>query len=204
MSMKNFLQHLTEVQKTYEFRIKIANIDPSEKMDALESALNAYGLESLSKPKRLPIKENDIDFPNYNTVELYLLDAVLSYPCNDAQLRSIVSERAGYPVANIVVVPKNHPEEQRRWNEDDASDIKEYKQGDAELTKPYPEATVEQKAASKAYAGAETILKELTKPAKVEIEGNDSTDASGKTTNDIPQDNKSPVGSVQNKLPIKK
>ena len=38
--MKNFLTYLTESQKTYEFRIRIANSDPTEKMDALESALN--------------------------------------------------------------------------------------------------------------------------------------------------------------------
>jgi hypothetical protein len=34
--MKNFLKYLSESQKTYEFRIKIANIDPAEKMDSLE------------------------------------------------------------------------------------------------------------------------------------------------------------------------
>ena len=68
--MKNFLNYLEQSQKTYEFRIKIANTDPAEKFAALESALNAYGLESLSKPKRLPLKESDVDFPNHGTVEL--------------------------------------------------------------------------------------------------------------------------------------
>jgi len=80
--MKNFLNYLEQSQKTYEFRIKIANTDPAEKFTALESALNAYGLESLSKPKRLPLKESDVDFPNHGTVELHLMDAVLTYPCN--------------------------------------------------------------------------------------------------------------------------
>ena len=39
--MKNFLNYLEQSQKTYEFRIKIANTDPAEKFAALESALNA-------------------------------------------------------------------------------------------------------------------------------------------------------------------
>ena len=115
--MKNFLNYLEQSQKTYEFRIKIANTDPAEKFAALESALNAYGLESLSKPKRLPLKEGDIDFPNHGTVELYLMDAVLKYPCNEYQLRTVIAERAGLPQANIFIVPKNHPEEQVRFDQ---------------------------------------------------------------------------------------
>jgi hypothetical protein len=126
------------------------------------------------------------------------MDAVLKYPVNDAQLRAIIAERVGYPASSVVVVPKNHPEEQRRWNEDDSSDIKEYKQGEAVLDKPYADDS-EAKKAGDAYANRETILKELNKPAKFEIAGNEKTDP--KTLNDIPTGNQSPVGSKQNKLP---
>ena len=196
--MKNFLNYLEQSQKTYEFRIKIANTDPAEKFTALESALNAYGLESLSKPKRLPLKESDIDFPNHGTVELYLMDAVLTYPCNEYQLRTVIAERAGIAQANIFVVPTNHPEEQRRWNENDASDIKEYKKGEAVLDKPY-EDNPEAKKAGDAYASFNSILKELTEIKLAEAEGGSTPEA--KTTNDLPVGDKSPVGSNQNKLP---
>lgn len=205
--MKNFLQYLTETQKIYEFRIKIANIDPAEKAEQLENALSAYGLDSLSKAKRLPIKESDIDFPSLKNCQLYLMDARLTYPVNNDQLRALVSERAGIPLANIVVVPANHPEEQRRWDLE-GNDIREYKKGEAVLDKPYeenPEAT----AAGKTYAEAGSILKELN-TAKFEIEGNDTTiggeadPAYGKTTNDLPQGDVSPVGSKQNKIPTVK
>ena len=196
MSMKNFLNYLAESEKTYEFRIKFANIDPTESMDRLESVLEAYCLESLSKPKRLPIKESDIDFPAMRNCQLWLMDAVLKYPCNEAQLRAIIAERAGIPQANILVVPKNHPEEQRRWNEDGASDIHEYKQGEAVLDKEY-EDNAEAKAAGDSYAKAESILKELSTP-KAETE---SKEKNAKTTNDLPVGTASPVGSQQNKLP---
>ena len=194
--MKTFLNYLTESQKSYEWRIKVADIDLTDKMDQLEAVLEAYALESLSKPKRLPIKESDIDFPSFKNCQIYLMDAVLKYPCNDVQLRAILAERAGIPQANVRVVPKNHPEEQRRWNEDGSSDIKEYKQGEAVLDKDYennPEATK----AGEAYAKAESILKELS-PAKVETESNEPN---AKTTNDLPQGTQSPVGSNQNKIP---
>ena len=196
--MKNFLNYLEQSQKTYEFRIKIANIDPAEKLAMLESALDAYGLESLGKPKRLPLKESDVDFPNHGTVELYHMDAVLKYPCNEYQLRTIIAERAGIAQANIVIVPTNHPEEQRRWNEDNSSDIKEYAQGESVLDKPY-EDDPEAKKAGDAYASFNTILKELTELKLAEAEGGKTPAA--KTTNELPTGDKSPVGSNQNKIP---
>lgn len=188
--MKNFLQHLTEVQKTYEFRIKVANIDPTESMDRLETALDAYGLESISKPKRLPIASEVLDFMNLGPTEVYLVDTVLTYPVNDEQLRQLVSERWGVPLANIVVVPKNHPEELWRNNE---GELRQYKQGEAVLDKPF-----EKTEAIEETAKPESLLKEL-KPVKFDIAGNEKAD--GKTTNDLKGDTKSPVGSTQNKIP---
>lgn len=195
--MKNFLQYLSEVQKTYEFRIKIANCDPADKLDGLKIGLAQYAVESVSAAKRLPIKANDIDFPSIPNCEVFLMDAVLKYPVNDAQLRTIVAERLGCPVAQVVVVPKYNPEEIWRWNVDGESELREFKQGEDVLTQPFPEADADQKAASKFYSEAGTILKELTKPATFEIAGTDTTiggeknSAYGKTTNDIAVDTKS-------------
>ena len=203
--LKNFLNYLSESQKTYEFRIKFANVDPAEKLDQLKAVLEAYGVESLSTPKRLPITESDIDFPNFKNCQVYLMDAVLKYPCTDAQIRAIISERAGVPQASIFVVPKNHPEEQRRWNEDGASDIREYKQGEAVLDKEY-EDNPDGKAAGENYSKFNFILKELSTPKEDIAEGTDNTPEgnAGKTTNDLPQGDVSPVGSKQNKIPTVK
>lgn len=188
--MKNFINYLSDSQKTYEFRIKLANVDPSENLDRLKTALDSYGLESLSEAKRLPIKENDIDFPSINNCQIYLMDAVLSYPVNDAQLRAIVSERAGIPQSQIVVISPNHPEEQRRWDLE-GNDVREFKHGEDVLTQPLPETTTEQKAASKFYSEAGSILKDLNTPSKFEIAGTDSAD--GKTSNDLPVGTTSPI-----------
>ena len=196
MSMKPFLNYLTESEKTYEFRIKIANIDPNDQMDRLESVLEAYCLESLSKPKRLPIKESDIDFPSFKNCQLYLMDVTLKYPCNNDQLRAIIAERMNIPAAHIVVVPLNHPEEQRRWNLE-GNDVRVFVQGESVLDKPY-EDNAEGTQAGKDYAASTSLLKELSKP-KMEIEGD--TTPKAKTLNDIPQGESSPVGSKQNKIP---
>ena len=188
--MKNFLQHLTDSKKTYEFAIKIADIDPADIMDRLKAALDAYGLESLSKPKRLPIKANDIDFPSLSNCQLYIMYAVLTYPVNDAQLRAIVSERGAIPSSNIVVVPKNHPEEVWRWNATGESEIREFKKGEAVLDKPYEADCPSAAEASKAYSQG-SFLKELSATV---------AKSDGKTTNDIPTGDISPIGSTQNKI----
>jgi hypothetical protein len=192
--MKNFLEHLTQSQKTYEFRIKLANIDPAETVDRLKTALDSYGLESLSEAKRLPIMESDIDFPSMKNCQIYLMDAVLTYPVTDQQLRAIIAERAGYPSANIVVVPTNHPEEAWRWNLE-GNELREFKKGEAVLDKPLEETS---NGAGKSYAEAGTLLKELSK-VTFDIAGNDETKS--QTLNDIPTGNTSPVGSTKNKIP---
>lgn len=204
--MKNFLQHLSEAQKTYEFRIKIADIDPAENIDRLKNALETYGLESLSAAKRLPIKSNDIDFPSLVNCQIYLMDAVLTYPVNDQQLRAIISDRCGMPAANIVVVPSNHPEEVWRWNLE-GNEVKEFKKGEAVLDKPYDATSPAQAAASKTYSEAGSILKELNTPNKFEIAGDDTTvggdadPAYGKTLQQVATGDVSPVGTTKNKIP---
>lgn len=193
--MKNFLEHLAETQKTYEYRIKLANVDPAECKERLENALDAYGLESLSEGKRLPIKESDIDFPNHKNLQIYIVEAVLNYPVNDQQLRAIIAERVGLAANLVVVVPANHPEEQRRWNLE-GNDIREYKQGESVLDKPLEE--VKNDEASKQYSMAGSLLKELSTP---EFKAEGGAAETAKTTNDLPTGDASPVGSRQNKIP---
>jgi hypothetical protein len=186
--MKNFLEYLTEADKTYEFRIKLANIDVSEYLEKLRNALDSYGLEKLGEAKRLPIKANDIDFPSMPNVEIHLIDVILSYPVNDAQLRAIISERAGIPQCCIVVVSPNSPEEIWRWDLE-GNELREYVQGEAVLDKPL-EDNPEGKAAGKVYAEAGTLLKELSK-FKIEFAGTEKAD--GKTSNDLAQSTTSPI-----------
>jgi hypothetical protein len=203
--MKTFLQHLSEVQKTYDFRVKLANIDPKDCMDVIKSALETWQLQEITEVKRLPIQENVIEFPSWGPVEVYQFDVSLAYPCIDAQLRQLISERCGMLPTAIFVTPTHHPEEQ--WRSGENSELREYVQGENVITQPLPEADAAQQAASKAYSGAEFIAKELA-PTKNrwEVAGNDNTiggqaDPSySKTTNDVEQGKDTPM-SKQNTIP---
>lgn len=202
--MKNFLQYLSETQKIYEFKVKLANVDPKDHMDRIKSALAAYVVDSISTPKHLPIMENNIDFPSMKNADVHVVDIGLKYPLNDAQLRALMANTISVPLNQVFVVPAGHPEELWRNGE---GELKEYVEGDAELVKPLPESTAEQQLAGQQYSVAGSILKELNKPAKFEIAGTDTTiggqanPAHGKTTNDIAPGTAAPVGSKKVAIP---
>jgi hypothetical protein len=189
--MKSFIDHLQETQKTYEFRIKIANFDPTPEMNKLESVLEAYGVETVSSPTSLPIAENNIDFPSMGPCEVYVIEAVLTYPATDQQLRSIISERwCCCPEANIVVIPRSHPEELWRDNE---GELREYAEGENVLD---ADMSTEANTASEDYATLKVLQKDNYKSMKHDIVPDTSTEkGTGKTTNDLPQGTDSPVGS---------
>jgi hypothetical protein len=201
--MKTFLEYLGETQKTYEFKVKIANLDPKDHIESLKVTLAAYAVESISTPKRLPIMENNIDFPSMKNCEIHVFEVALKYPVMTNQLRELISERLSINLSQVFVTPSANPEELWRNNE---GELREYVQGEDVLTKPLPEASAEQQAASKFYSEAGTILKELNKPVKFEIAGTDTTvggdkdPAYGKTSNDIAQGKETPLGK-QNTIP---
>jgi hypothetical protein len=195
--MKTFTQYLTESQKTYEFKVKFANCNPEEHMDCLEACFDKYGLDSVTKPKSLPINEESIDFPSMKNPEIWVMETILTYPVQSDVLRALISERTGISPACISVVPTNHPEELWRNGE---GELRQYKKGASVLEEELPETTKEQKEASEGYAKKESILKELS--PKAEIAGNESSD--GATTNDLPEGTDSPVGSKQNEIPTAK
>ena len=109
--MKSLTQYLTESERTYNFRIKIANMIEDEVMDRLETALEKYDMQSLSKPKKTPIQEHPMDFQTLSNAEVYIMDAELQYPVSANQLYEYISQSVGVPANQLVVINKDHPEE---------------------------------------------------------------------------------------------
>ena len=89
--MKSFKAYLTESIRTYDFRVRIAGEVTTEAVAKMKSALELYKLESMSKPKRLPIQETSL-FPSMGPVEVNVIDISVAYPCNDDQIRNAIAE----------------------------------------------------------------------------------------------------------------
>lgn len=95
--MKPFTQYLQEMNKLFEFCIKIANCDlDKDQMDRLKGALEGYSVESISNPKRLPIQEH-ADFIGLGPCECHVVEVALRYPVVTDQVQQIAADALGIP-----------------------------------------------------------------------------------------------------------
>lgn len=197
--MKSFKNYLTESTKVYEFRIKLACEMDKESKDKLKTALEAYQVESFKDGKHLPIAEH-VDFPQCGPVEVNVYEVALHYPVIDSQLRQLVHEKTSIPLQCIRVIPgyKTSPYEAMLAGTEQS---KEFKQGDAVLAQEdmVTESPAEDLVGDKRVP---SLIKELedTKKYKYDYAASEGS-GNPKTTNDLPQGDKSPVGSQQNKIP---
>ena len=91
--MKAFQSYIYEINKPYEFRIKMATINPKTVMEQIKNALDTYQLESVSAVKSMPIQEHR-EFPQSGPCECWTFDVKVAYPCNATQIRQVIKERA--------------------------------------------------------------------------------------------------------------
>lgn len=201
MNMKPFKAYLTESHRTYDFRIRLACELPDDLISKIKTVLEAYKLDSISKPKRLPIQETP-EFPNMGPVEVSVMEISLNYPCNDEQVRTLIAERAGINLACIKVNPTNSPYEAALQGLEQSN--KSSQPGESVLLQPD---MVAEKVESDLVGNARipNLIKELEETRKYEypeVAGGKSPAA--KTTNELPAGNASPIGTHKNKIPVAK
>lgn len=193
--MKSFKTYLTESHRTFDFRIRLACEVPTDLLAKIKTVLEAYKLDSITQPKRLPIQETS-EFPNMGPVEIHMMDATFHYPCNDEQVRTLIAERAGINLACIKVTPKNSPYEAALEGKEQSNP-----NGDVVLTK---EEMVAEAPAKDLVGDARVpnLIKELEETRKYQYENADGGPTpKAKTTNDLPVGKTSPLGGHKPKLP---
>lgn len=107
--MKPFQTYIYELNKKYEFRVKMGMHDPKSMLEQIKQALDTYQLESISAIKSLPIQEHR-EFPQWGPCECYTFDFSVAYPVTTAQLRQTLKERARINPEWIVVRNLNEAE----------------------------------------------------------------------------------------------
>lgn len=187
--MKPFTQYLQEMNRIYEFNVKLAGCDmTSEMKERLKSALDIYSVESIGKYKRLPIQEH-ADFPGQGPCECNMLEVAVKYPVVTDQMAQLIAEKLGIPRRSVLVRTKGQEE-----NAAPVAEPKKSKDGSV-LNNPELE-SADGAQALVGQARKESMLKEL-ETRKYEFE----TKAPVAKSPELPQGNKSPVGSTQNKIP---
>ena len=182
--MKPFAKFLTESKKQYAFRVKLACECSADQLADLKTALDKYSVAAMSQPKETPIAETHANFPHLKNVKLTIIDILTDYPANPVQIREMVRD--------VLAIAESHIMVTNAQQEADALPVPPV--GDEPiLTKEY-EKSVDP-----------SILVDLKKildsheSRKYEFAAN--TDAKGDTTNDIPQYDKSVLGSHKTTTP---
>jgi len=102
-TMKSFKEYLTESKKIYEFKIKIAGDLPDGFENDVKFGLDKFDVQSISKPKRTPIQESPIDFPNVKFSEISVFDVVLNYPTTSQVVKEALAQAIRVSESKILV-----------------------------------------------------------------------------------------------------
>lgn len=188
--MENFQKYFYESNKLFEFRIKIANVDLTPAVvENIKNAIDAYQVETMGKPKRLPIQEHK-EFGKLGPCECHVIDVAVKYPTIVEQIRQLVINRAQINADCVCVYTKDQASQMEA--------VQERIDGQGPVLET-PELKAD--AGGQELVGEKrniSLLKEL-ETRKYEVEGTEKAD--GKTTNELPQGTTSPVGSTKNTLP---
>jgi hypothetical protein len=200
--MKSLQEYIASRNQPYEFRIKLAKIDPKgEVMERIKNALDAYELVSVTPAKSLPIQEHR-DFPKWGACEAWQFEATVNYPTTSVQIAQLIRERAGINPDWVCVYGKQQADDNDAF-EAYGKDHEGSLLLDGEL---------------KDVAGAQelvgdkrkdSMLKELEeqspklmgfKEPELTVSRASERTKPAATTNQLPQGTTSPVGSRQNKI----
>jgi hypothetical protein len=196
--MKKFTEYIFELNRPYEFRVKICSIEPKgEVMDRIRRALDTFQLESVGSVRSLPIQEHR-EFPQWGPCECWQFDVKVAYPTNTVQIRQVIKERAQVQPDYIYVRNLNEAEFTEH-----AESVGQDHDGalldDIELKdEPGAQELVGQ-------SRVDNFMKNH-KSRQYDVQGKDRTDGktvvtTGKTTNELPMGNVSAMGTTRNKIP---
>lgn len=198
---QNFQNYFYNSHKLYEFRIRLANCDCSKELvEAIKNALDAYEVETMTAPKRLPIQEHR-DFNKLGACEVHHIDVAVNYPTIAEQVRQLIIGRARVPSNQVCVYTLNQAQNEELVQETiDA-------QADGGPIIENPELVAPAQGDIAGQARVDSLLKELSKHSlktAFEVAGDDTSiggekqSSYGKTTNDVAIGNDSPIGTKQN------
>jgi hypothetical protein len=168
--MKSFKEYITESQKVYSFKVKVAGDLPENFLEDFKKSIEKYDIVTFEK-MTTPIQENPMDFPELANKEVTIFDLVVNYPVTSPELGNFIREM-GIDEECFRVRGSSEPSEyDHLLINDDAKAV---------LSDPYY--TNSEKIKHKDYFGDDfnkNFLKDLAKTAKERMKelGHDKLDA---------------------------
>lgn len=189
--MKPFAKYLAESERTYDYRIKMCGRIPDDMVRKLKTKLDQFDPASMGEVKVTPIQKILTDFPNNSNDAVSMFDVSFRYPAIEPQIKQLWQLLGGDP--NLIVMST------KNYNDGMIDEVERIETENQDLlaNPDYPAPDAQQRALKKDYSASphdHVVLKNAYR--------SDFTVAGGrtpaaKTTNDIPQGNKSPMTNIK-------
>jgi len=186
---KTFKDYLFESKKMYPFKVKIAGEITSDQEGTLKTLLDKYQVVEFKKSAKTPVQALPLDFPRIQNAEVSIWDVTLDYPVTAFELINYLGNGLRINEQRIVVRNPNEPSEeyQRPSETYDGALLNDpnYKESPNEDFNNYY--------GDKYNA---SFVKALNDDLKAQRKARGEvipTEGVAQTTNDLPQNNTSPV-----------
>jgi hypothetical protein len=189
--MKPFARYLAESERTYNYRIKVVGDVPAGFFKELKDKCAQFDVVKMSEPKSTPVRKVIPDFPAFPNQSMNIVDVEFKYPAIEPQIKQL-AQILGLDPNRIVMNTDGYESSLNVENtkiEDQNKDLLDdptYPAPDAEqraLSKDYATGPYDHAVLKNAYKTDFTIAGEKTPPAK--------------TTNELPQGDKSPFSNIK-------
>lgn len=189
--MKHLREYLAESERTYNYRIKFIGEPSGDFVSELTKRLDQFDPVKISDRKQTPVIPRSTDFPGFPNERVTMFDVEFRYPAIEPQIKQL-AQLLGFDPNRIVMLTSAHcdsiVDELHRIEKENKNlladtdfppDTKEQK----ELVKDYSTGPYDHAVLKNAYRSDFTIAGGKTPPAI--------------TTNDYPQDGKSPMTKIK-------
>ena len=189
--MKSFKDYLTESKRTFDFKVKIAYDMSAEQEESMKELLNKYSVVEFKKTGRTPVQSLPLDFPRLTNKEVCIYEVSLDYPVASHELQNYLGTGLKINEQSIVVRKPGEPSEQYQ-------EPGEQREGALLNDAEYKESP---NVDSNKYYGDKynaSLIKTLNDDLKAQHKARGQVIPNGddgKTTNEVAQNNQSPVGS---------
>jgi hypothetical protein len=189
--MKKFHHYLAESERTYDYRIKILGDVPPTFIKDLEQKLEQFDIVRMSGKKTTPVQRLLKDFPNEENDMVTSVDVSFRYPAIEPQIQQL-AQLLGFNPNRIRLLTQPYVDSIDK----EISDINTQNK-DLIADTDYPAPDAEQQALKKDYSGDPYKHAVLQNAYRSDFTVAGGKTPPAKTTNDIKQDNKSPMTDVK-------
>ena len=117
--MRSFTEFLTESKKTYKFIVRVAGDLPDGFTESLKTNMEKFDVVGVSNPKKTPIQEKPLDFPQLQNMEVHHYEVEVNYPTTSHTLQEYLSQCCGVAKTHLNVRTPDEPVEQYQSNDKD-------------------------------------------------------------------------------------